>query len=468
MTMARDKRTIPETGALAVCLLCSMLLLPLSINAQETGKNTPVQKLPKSQAAPRQPLPPDLTLQQALDAAVKDSPLLASKSNVVSAFEQREKAAKGALFPRVDAYSSYERLSDPQVVVPMKSFGGKSATFSRDHYGTGLTMKIPVFEGGRLWTGITLAELSKAMSQQDFRLTRQELIYDVTNVFNEILFLKDLENAQDETLKALRKLRADAKTRLDVGRLAPVDLMRIDTQVSEQEHALVSTRQEKVRAFETLAQLMGRQSDQIRDIRGRLREHDTGGIKRSTAELARLILARPDMQRAKKEMKLAEKTIRYQKGLNLPRLDLVGDYGRRAGSGFDGDEEVWTAGVVLGLNIFAGGVISAKVGEAEARYLAARNSYEHLRLNALKEAGHAVSEIMEAGKRLETARMALKTARESFRIEEIRYRTGAGTVTDSLLSQAAWLRAQANVYQALYDCEKAMMDYKLAIGKVGI
>ena len=79
---------------------------------------------------------------------------------------------------------------------------------------------------------------------------------------------------------------------------------------------------------------------------------------------------------------------------------------------------------------------------------------------------HAISEIKEAKQRLDAARVALTTARESYRIEEISYETGAGTVTDALLSQATWLQARANVYQALYDCERAIMDYKLAIGKV--
>ncbi len=397
---------------------------------------------------------------------MKESPLLASKSNEVSAFKQRERAARGALLPRVDAYSSYTRLSDPQVVVPIKDFGGTPPTFSRDQYSAGLKVKVPVFEGGRLWTDVTLARLSRAMSQEQFRLTEQELIYNVTNVFNEILFLKALEKAQDDTLQALKKLRADAKKRLDVGRLAPVDLMRIDTQVAEQEHTLVRTRQEKVRAFETLAQLMGRQPGDVRDIKGRLREYSTKGLKCSMEELSKIILERPDIKRAQREMMLAKKTIGYERGLNLPQVDLVGDYGRRAGSGFDGDEEVWSAGVTVRLNIFSGGVISARIQEAEARYLAARNRYGHLRLNALKEAMHAISEIKEAKQRLDAARVALTTARESYRIEEISYETGAGTVTDALLSQATWLQARANVYQALYDCERAIMDYKLAIGKV--
>ncbi len=442
-----------------VCLFC-LMLLPLPAGAWETTPQA------QAQSQSGQPLPADLTLHQAVSIALEKNPLLASKKNEVSASHEGVKEAKGALLPRVDAYSSYERLSDPQVVVPIKSFGGKPPTFSRDQYRTGISLKMPVFEGGRLWTNIGLARLKEQVSRKDFSFTTQELIYNVTNVFNDVLFLKNLQKAQEETLGALKKLRADAKSRLSVGRVAPVDLMRIDAQVAQEEHALVATRQERKRAMELLAQLMGIEPWNLKDVKGVLREPDTRELESQEDAVSSLVLERPDIQKAKNEMLLAQKAVRYEEGLHLPFVDIVGDYGRRAGSGFDGDEEAWSAGVKVGLNIFSGGVISAKVRAAEERYLAARNRYEHLRLTALREALNALSEIREAQQRLRAATVSLKSARESFRIEKLKYETGAGTITDSLLSQASWFQSEADVHQALYDLLRARMDYKFATGRV--
>lgn len=406
------------------------------------------------------------TLERAIATALDESPFLASRRNEVSAFEQRERAARGALLPRVDAYSSYTRLNDPQVVVPIKSFGAVPPAFSRDQYKVGIEVEIPVYEGGRLRKGILLAGLSRAASRQGLRFTRQELIYNVTNVFNEVLFWKALEQAREETLGALKRLRADARVRLDVGRLAPVDLMRIDAQVAEQEYSLVTAREERQRALETLAQLLGRVPGEVEDVTGDLGGHEAVQLLSSPGELEEIVRQRPDIRQAEEEVKLAGETIGYEKGLHLPQVDLVGDYSRRAGSGFDSDEEVWSGGVTFRLNIFSGGVISAKVREAEARYLAARNRYRHLLLEGLAQAEHAVSAMQEARERLAAARAAMKAAEESFRVEEISYSQGAGTVTDSLLAQAAWSRSKAAVCQAMLDCKKAVMDYRLATGKV--
>ena len=59
---------------------------------------------------------------------------------------------------------------------------------------------------------------------------------------------------------------------------------------------------------------------------------------------------------------------------------------------------------------------------------------------------------------------AIRSAQESYRIEELKYRTGAGTITDSLLAQAAWFQTEALKAGAVYELEKAVVDYRLATG----
>jgi outer membrane protein len=59
-------------------------------------------------------------------------------------------------------------------------------------------------------------------------------------------------------------------------------------------------------------------------------------------------------------------------------------------------------------------------------------------------------------------------AGESDRIEELKYKTGAGTVTDTLLAQSAKSLADANYYQALYDYNSAIVDFKKATGTIEV
>lgn len=68
---------------------------------------------------------------------------------------------------------------------------------------------------------------------------------------------------------------------------------------------------------------------------------------------------------------------------------------------------------------------------------------------------------------METARQVIEQARESFRIEREKFGSGAGTMTDLLLAQAADITAEANLAQALFDYNAALVAYRTATGALG-
>jgi outer membrane protein TolC len=346
-------------------------------------------------------------------------------------------------------------------VVPIKRFGGKPPVFSRDHYNYGLLMKIPIFEGGRLWSRLSAAEITEAISRESLHLTKQELVAGITNLFNRILYLQKLTESQRVTLDALEKARADAETRLRVGRIAPVDLMRMETQVAAQEQALVSAKEETVRTRQLLARMIGRDPSWSPEVAGKLCCPSD-----NWAEPSADISQRPDIRKAMHEVELAKSNVKYAMGYHLPSVGLVGDYGRRAGSGFDGDEEVWQGGVEVSFNIFSGGSVEAGVRQARAKLLAAEERLRHARLNALTELKNAASSLRETRKRFLVAEKNRTTAKETWRIEDLKYRTGAGTVTDSLLAQSTWFQAEADTLGALYEYQAARVALELAAGTI--
>ena len=405
-----------------------------------------------------------LTLTQAVERGLQKSPLVVSSRHELAASSHALRAAKGELLPRVDAYASYTRTSDPVVVVPIKSFGGTPPTFSRDLYGGGVHLTLPIYQGGVLRARVSLARFQKELARHNLEFTREELAYTIRNVFDQAIFLERLQAAQEETLKALKRLRRDAKARLEVGRLRPVDLMRIDAQVKGQEAALSRTREGRKRALHLLARLLGDEGLRLEPV-GSLRTSIDPSLIPPPDRIASLVELRPDIQRAKADVKVKEAEVRVEKGLHLPSLDLVGDYGRRAGSGMEGDEEVWQGGVNLSLNLFSGGVISSRIKEATEKYIAAQERLREARLEAMQQARDALSRIREAQAKVVSQRQALEAARESFRIERIRYEAGAGTVTDVLLAQSQWLTSKAGLIGACYDLERGLADLDFALGR---
>ena len=405
-----------------------------------------------------------LSLHEAIAIALRDSPFLhASNAKVRSAVEG-EKASKGQLLPRLDAYAGYQRTSDPVVVVPIKGFNTTPPAFSRDHYQTGLTFSFPLYEGGRRWTRIITSELAKTIAGQELTFSKQEIIANVTNTFNQILSLKDLETAQQRILTALNKVRKDTQKRLELGRAAPVELMKMDTQVAQEEQDLIHTREATIRARQALAALLGKNPVRLPAMEGKLSTTAPALPEVTEAHLEEIIKKRPDIQKSLQEVKLAAANIKLQRGYNLPDIDLMGDYGQRAGSGFNDNEEVWTAGIKVNFNVFNGGVTSARIRQAKAELTAAKEKLQQQKLMAMTEIQQSRSRIKEADNRIKMAIKAIRSAQESYRIEELKYRTGAGTITDSLLAQAAWFQTEALKAGAVYELEKAVVDYRLATG----
>ena len=58
----------------------------------------------------------------------------------------------------------------------------------------------------------------------------------------------------------------------------------------------------------------------------------------------------------------------------------------------------------------------------------------------------------------------MDTERDDLGIEQLKYDSGAGTMSDLLLAQAAGATAEANLTQALFDYNAALVAYHTATG----
>ncbi len=67
------------------------------------------------------------------------------------------------------------------------------------------------------------------------------------------------------------------------------------------------------------------------------------------------------------------------------------------------------------------------------------------------EVSEAIRACELAKERINIAEAAVRAAEEALRIERLKFRSGKGTTTDVLSTQAAWLKARAGYDAALAD-----------------
>ncbi len=409
------------------------------------------------------------TLSKAIDTALTNAPNVLAKLAELKGAESAAKAAKGSLLPQINAYANYSRLSDPVAVVPIKGFGRNPPYFSKDIYKMGINIYVPIYQGGKLRANFKKAQFNKKAQEYGLKAFKETLAAQVSTTFYEIIYLKALLEAKNITYKALEAQYENAKAAYRVGKIAQLDLMELETQLSSQHQKIVNTQQAIIRAGQQFMFLLGLSPTSEFQLKGSLdannfiadfNPHDF----QNQVYLETIIDKRPDIVSAKHQVRAAQEGVKAAKALHMPNVALIGDYGRHAGSGFEGNEEVWSAGVNLNLNIFSGGTISAKVSQAQAKLLAAEQQLRQRKSEAITQISMALSSLKEAEARIQLANKVQDTAEEAFRIEKLKYEKGAGTITDVLKAQATWDETKASLVKALFDKTKALTDLYLYTG----
>ncbi len=404
-----------------------------------------------------------LTLKDCIDTALKQSPLVKSSDFELEASKQAARGAKGAMFPRLDLNASYFKENRDVPYIPAQSLT-IPPKFSDQVYSWSVILSVPVYEGGRLSGQVRVSGLEKAIQSSKRAFTVQDLIANVMNTFNKLLQLKELRQANIYSVDALERQRENAELLVKAGRAANVELLRVEVQLAAEKQNLVKTEETINRTRDALAFLMGVEEGQVKAISGSLTKKESVNAE----DVDKLIKSRPDVVATRKKVEQEKARVDIASGKRYPSLALVSDYGNRAGAGLSGREEVWEAGAVVSVNIFDAGIISSEIARERALYSKSKADLRLLELRARLEASDALSLLREAENRFNLADKALAQSEETLRIEELKYKTGAGTITDVLLSQSAMSLAQANYYQALYDYNAAITEFKRATGTIEV
>jgi outer membrane protein TolC len=404
-----------------------------------------------------------LSLKECLSAAMTNNPAIAEARLNVAAGEQGIVSAGGKRFPRVSLDAAFIQRQDPTTSIP-----GQSAQIGphfSDEYGSGtLMMTVPVYQGGQITNGVELAKLRMRLQENSLSLTKNDLIANTVNAYNKLLQTGKLKEASQASFRALEEQRKNAQLLFDVGRIARVDLLKIEVQLANEKQRRLSLDEAERTLTATLRFLMGQQqdvssatltpSDSLTMVP--LKTDLTNGINAARMNRPEYLTARAGVDEAELNRKIAG-------GKMLPTVNAFAGYLDQYGFRPYYHEGNWLVGGNLSIPLFERSLYSdyerekIQKSRAEQRLLAVENQ---LRLDIQT----AVSSLEESRNRVAAAEQAVAQADESFRIEQEKYKSGAGLMSDLLLAQAADMIAAANYTQALFDYNAAVVAWRRATG----
>ncbi len=403
-----------------------------------------------------------LSLKDALARAVANNPLLTEGRLGVASSEQSVVSAFGKHYPRFSLDANLTERQDPFPFIPAQS--AKTGPHFSDSFALyAIQMSVPIYQGGQITNGVALAEVRKQLQEQSLYFTRNEIIANLVNTYNKLLQFQKLKDASQSSVAALEEQVKNSKLALELGRIARVDLLKVDVQLANERQRLLSLEESIITLAATLQYLMGELPDGnvLPTLTSALAVAPLDGDFAKALESAKG--QRPEYLSALAGVKEAEFSRRVTLGRFLPTVSAVAGYLDQFGFNPWYKEANWFTGINLSIPLFDKPLLAdlsrdrIQIERGQARLSAVENL---VRLDI----GTAITSLRESKKRIEAAEAVLTQARESFRIEREKYNSGAGAMVDLLLAQSAEVNAVANYTQSLYDYNAAVVAYHRATG----
>ncbi|GAG09375.1 unnamed protein product, partial [marine sediment metagenome] len=96
-----------------------------------------------------------------------------------------------------------------------------------------------IYSGGKIESLIDQAEANKQISLNDLEKEKQKIIYKVTEAYYQVLQTEGIKRVSTQAVKQMQAHLESSEALLKEGMIAPIDLNRIKSQLSNLEHNLI-------------------------------------------------------------------------------------------------------------------------------------------------------------------------------------------------------------------------------------
>lgn len=404
-----------------------------------------------------------LSLEQAIELALANNPEIAATRWDAFAASAKRATAEASRWPTLSFEAGYTHSLDALRLIPA-SYNGETGYFDNDISQADLVFNLPLFTGGRITNTISASEFLQKSQEKMLARTREELVFNVSNTFYLMLSQLEVIRSLEFSVTTMKEHRMRVSELMAAQKAAKVDLLRTEVRLADLQQSLVKERNVFAIEKRLLANLLG--VENLADsysITGTL--EITPYTLRPAEQLVSLALQqRNDFLAAQARLKAQARMVDAAAAAYWPSVTLLGEYGARlAGSGES--EDVGLVGVTVSVPIFEGGRISGQVQQEVASFRAAQERLRKLELQIRQEVETAMLDIQSSSKRIEATRWAVDQARESLRIERMKYDLGSGSMTDVLDAQSALLQSETNYARALADQHIALERLTLTTGE---
>ena len=404
----------------------------------------------------------NLTLNKAIQLALKNQPLINQAEQEVNAAQAKINEQKSYYYPNVQADISYTRIGP----IPAIQFGNESFILApANNYDAHVSAGYNIFDFGRKNALLDLSKSYKLTVEEKTNYIKDELSYNTTKLFYSILYLEKSLGVKNNQIKTLEAHLDVTQKKVESGTATDFEVLTTKVRVASAENQKVDIENEIAKQKIALKSLLGLAADSSVDLQGDLSLLSMSINNDSLLELA---------YSQREELKIAQdaqKTIEQQKQVaslsDVPTLNAIASYGLKNGlmPNLDVLRGNWVVGISASVPIFNGNRKDAQIQEAEANLNANGAQISALKRKINMEVQQAISDLETSKAKLKSTQLQVEQATEAVKRADVSYINGVITNLDLLdaetsLSEAALLHLRVIFQNVIntYNLKKAVGD----------
>ena len=328
---------------------------------------------------------------------------------------------------------------------------------SRNHFDNKLLYVLPLFTGWKLASYRDIAKKMTKMSKLDKNKVLSQKEYEVRKTYFDISLLNKFEDDLTTIKNNIEHLKDATITLRDEGYAKKSDYLEVESKLSNVERMLFQAQTNRDLSYQFLGFLLNADIKSIKAI-----SLDAADCNLTEDDI---LANNSDIKKARLGLKIQSNMVTVAKSAYLPEVGAFAEYGSSDDKFLNDfkDHDRYTVGLKAKLNLFNGGVDSAKLEQERVKAMKVETQIDLAQKGIVLKFKKIKTEINNLKMQIQSIKKEIELTKEIYTSYQERYKEGLASINDVVIKQSM----QIEKLLALLELqnkrnEKVLQIYKLA------
>ncbi len=352
-----------------------------------------------------------------------------------------------------------QMMGDPKMSGQLLTTQPKDLNYpdSRNHFDNKLLYVLPLFTGWKLSSYRNIAKKMTQMSKLDKKKVIAQKEYEVRKTYFDISLLNKFEDDLTTIKNNIEKLKDATIMLRDEGYAKKTDYLEVESKLSNVERMLFQAQANRDLSYQFLGFLLNADIKSIKSI-----PLDAADC---TLTMDDILNNNSDIKKAKLGLQIQSKMITVAQSAYMPEVGAFAEYGSSDDKFLNDfkDHDRYTVGVKAKLNIFNGGVDSAKLEQERVKALKVQSQIE-LAEKGISLKYHKIrTEIENLKMQINSIKKEIDLTKEIYSAYQERYKEGLASINDVVIKQSLQIEKLLKLLELQNKRNQKVLEvYKLA------